>query len=976
MSKLIAGLVLLAQVACGAVATEYSHRTWRIEDGLPQSRIRAIAQTPDGYLWIGTSEGLARFDGVRFAIFDRANTPALRDDGILSLLLTSDGALWIGTEGGGAVRCEHGAFRSFSVADGLTNGFVRTFYEDRAKNIWVGTDHGFFHLQGERFVRLDGTAEVPLAAVASIAEDAEGRIWAPSAAAGMLSVVNGRLVRSGAGCNAPEIRMVRNAARGDVWAVYAEGAGPFKSGCAAADRSLDAIPIKSVTRDDEGNLWIGTTGRGLLRVRGGQKTWFTAASVLPDNTVNAVFEDREHNLWVGCEDGLLRLSRSSVLNIGAAEGLDDDNAITVYADRRNELWVTTVTGRVFRVSGARATPYRLPAPATELPIRTVFEDRDGTFWFGTARRGLVRQQGNRVTIFTQKEGMRSNSVRQILQDRAGNLWIGHESGLSRWDGASFKTYYTTDGLAYPGMRSMILDGRGDILLGTDGGLNRMHDGRIVRDGEFAALAGEKIWSMYLDTAGTLWLGTRGSGLLRFRAGKITRFTRESGLPSSSVYQILEDDAGKFWMSTSSGVVSVARQELDAAAEGDARGAHFIPYGTADGMATSEMNGGIQAAGTRTAGGELWFPSVRGAVRIDPRRFATRSRASVLVEGMIADNRAIPASGAIAIPAGLSRLEIDFTLCDLVTPQRVAFRYQLEGFDKGWTQGMGGRSAYYTNLPPGRYRFRVMATEADAASNVSEASLPFTLLPFFYQTGWFYGLLALAFGGVIWAGFVLYARQTRARYGLLLAERTRLAREMHDTVIQGCVGVATLLEASMDFRKVDTKEADKLVEDAKTEIVNTLEEARDAVWDLRHAPTLESSVAMLTDLARKLGKEHRIQVETEVTGKGPLDPEIDRTILLVGREALRNAVAHASPKHIAVRLSLGPSEVSMEVSDDGVGFVPRANGDGTNKHFGVVGMRERVEESGGSFRVESCPGKGTKVMARIPVGARRPVHPRA
>jgi signal transduction histidine kinase len=424
------------------------------------------------------------------------------------------------------------------------------------------------------------------------------------------------------------------------------------------------------------------------------------------------------------------------------------------------------------------------------------------------------------------------------------------------------------------------------------------------------------------------------------------------------------------MSTSSGVISADRQDLDRAAEAGAPSIHVVPYGTADGLATSQMNGGAQPAGARTSDGDLWFPTVKGAVRIDPSHIPARHSAPVLIERVMADDQPLSLSGNITIPPGHGRLAIDYTLCDLVNPQSVSFRYKLEGFDDNWTPALQGRSAYYTNLPPGRYRFHVIASDA-ASSTVSGASVALTLRPFFYQTDWLYGLLVLMALIAVLGGLALYARQTRDRYALLLTERTRLAREMHDTVIQGCVGVSTLLEAAARFRDLDAVEAETLLDQARIQANSTLEEARQAVWDLRHPEVAESSIDMLFELARKLGTEQGIQIETGMVGKGSLDRETDRTILLVGREALRNAVMHGKPTHISLRIGFDASEVWLAVADDGLGFAAEQEESSRDRHFGIVGMRERVEKLQGVFSIASSPGRGTRVEAHMPLPGIRP-----
>jgi signal transduction histidine kinase len=353
-------------------------------------------------------------------------------------------------------------------------------------------------------------------------------------------------------------------------------------------------------------------------------------------------------------------------------------------------------------------------------------------------------------------------------------------------------------------------------------------------------------------------------------------------------------------------------------------------------------------------------------------------APLLIESIAVDDRPVSMSDTITIGPGHNRLAIDFTLCNLLNPQRTSFRYRLEPFDRDWTPALRARSASYTNLPPGRYRFRVMATDASSPGS-AESSVHINLRPFFYQEGWFFGLLALAAAAAASAGFALYARQTRTRYAILANERARLARELHDTVIQGCVGVSTLLDAAIRFRDLDASEAEALLAQARLQAKETLEEARQAVWDLRHDETAESAIRMLMDLAHKLAAENGIQIETTKSGKVSLDPEIDRAILLVGREALRNAVAHAHPHRLWLSVHLEPTEVHLEVMDDGSGFPRAGEVNGDNRHFGLVGMRERVEKLNGELSIVSRPSEGTRVMARIPLRPSRngcPTIPRS
>ncbi|MDQ1473815.1 MAG: hypothetical protein QOJ99_5295, partial [Bryobacterales bacterium] len=432
----------------------------------------------------------------------------------------------------------------------------------------------------------------------------------------------------------------------------------------------------------------------------------------------------------------------------------------------------------------------------------------------------------------------------------------------------------------------------------------------------------------------------------------------------------ENGKDRFWMSSPAGVFAADRKELDDVAEGRAGPIAVVPYGTDSGMISSQMNGGVQPSGCRTRSGQFWFPSVKGAVRIDPLQLRVGPVLPVLVESVMADDRPVPISGSISIPPGRGKLEIDYTTPDLLSPDRVTFRYLLEGFDESWTPSPRGRAAYYTNLPPGHYRFHVVARDGARPDRTSEAILPIVWEPFFYQTAWFYALLVLVAVLCIWAAFHFYARQTKARYALVLAERTRLAREMHDTVIQGCVGVSTLLEAARSMPPTAQTRITALMERAAAQIRLTVNEAREAVWDLRHSESVQNEppadvVGNLKSFADQVEAAEGIPVRAEIEGNpASLGNTADRNLLLVAREAIRNAVTHAHPASINVKLRFDPKEVRLEVADDGDGF--NVEGTRDNGHYGIIGMRERVEQSGGAFGVTSSPGSGTHVTARIPL----------
>lgn len=948
------------------LAGEYSRRIWRVQDGLPQSRIQVISQTPDGYLWIGTPSGLVRFDGARFFVFDRVNTPAFRDDSILSLHPSKDGSLWIGTEGGGLMHYVNGSFRRFGAEEGLSNGFIRALHEDPQGILWIGSDRGLFRLQNDKIERLDGRGDIPVTAVSSLRIDPDGKMWISSNIG--LMVVEQNTPRRYVSKGAP-LQGVRayNRSGGGLWLLTAAGVARLQDGAVIPRHTFADVRTTTLYESRNGDLWIGTFGEGLLRLNSNGVTSYRTSGGLPDDTVIAIYEDRAQNLWIGTHDGLLRLSKAYVRTLSTRDGLANDNVSNIWEGRDGAVWLTTITGTIQRFANGRLEPVLLPAPFQGTRARVVFQDKNGDLWIGTSGDGLLRVSAGKVASFTTKDGLRNTQIRQFFEDRRGDLWIGLGSGVIRWDGLRFHNYYIEDGLAYGSVRVVTEDHTGDVLVGTEGGLNRVHEGKFVSDPLFSQLQGERIWAIHEDADHTLWVGTRGNGLLRLKNGKVNRITIREGLPSNAIYAILEGGTGNFWMSSPAGVFSASRAELNRVADGDAEPLAIAHYGVADGMESNQMNAGVGPAGCRTASGELWFASVKGAVRIDPSQHRINDPARALIESVIADDMPLPLSGDLRIPAGHGRLQIGYTACNLLSPERISFKYRLEGFEEGWTAGASQRVAYYTNLPPGSYRFRVIVTDSAAPRQTSEAALSFVWHPHFYQTKLFYWFCAAAAAMLLWAALRIYARQTKARYAMLLSERTRLAREMHDTIIQGCVGVSTLLEAASGFERIDTRRMTELVDHARAQVRLTLDEARQAVWNLRQAG-LESDIAgSLGELARQLSSEKGFPIEVEIAGSPPqFQEQTLRSILLVAREAVRNAANHASPRHINIRMAFDANEARLEVVDDGRGFAPTPEFAGTNGHYGIVGMRERVEELGGDFQLRSSPGQGTAVIVRLPL----------
>jgi ligand-binding sensor domain-containing protein/signal transduction histidine kinase len=958
----------------------YSRRVWQSADGLPEDFAQALARTRDGYLWIGTSGGLVRFDGVRFVVFNRQNQAAFQDDSFYSLFVSKDGTLWGGTEGGGLVRYQDGRFRVFGTAEGLTNGFVRVVFEDRRENLWVGTDRGLFRMDRESLTRVDGIGNIPPIGVHSICEDREGRLLIGGSGLLILNGDDATYYTSSETKADSSIRTIRQTADGAIWIGTISGLRRLEQGINGnpftIPKLISGVNISVLLESRRGQLWVGTYGQGLMRFQSGRSERYSAPSTLPHNNVLALFDDGEDDIWVGTQGGLLRLSPSAASTITTADGTPQ-SINTIYQDPRGTLFVTALNGRLFQVSGQTLVPVTLPAGASALTVRNVFRDSGGSLWMGTDGQGIVKFTGTGAVRYTTKQGLVNDFVRAFCEDQDGHLWIGTDSGVSRFSDGRFQNFNTESGLAYGSIRLLFLDRGGNLWIGTDRGLSKFRSGAFVADPLLERLRGHKIWAMHEDAGGGLWIGAHGAGLFLLKDGKLARFTTEHGLPSNKVHFIAEDSLGNLWMSGPSGIVEVSRRALEELAANTTAKLAVGVYGASEGLSTNQMNGGVQPAGALTSTGELWFPSTKGAVRVEPARSETGGAPPVLIEQTLADDRDVPFSGGLRLAPGRGKLEIHYTAIRLRSPESIRFKYRMEGFDQEWTDAGQRRIAYYTNLPAGNYRFQVVAYEINDPSDASEHILGIQLDPHFYQTAWFLAICMLFATAVAWGAYRLHVRNIRQRFAAVLEERNRLAREMHDTLIQGCVGVSALLEAASSAQEVAPKISNELLDRARNEVRAAVDEARLAVWNLRQSPgSGEDLVNAVSQLAHRTERETGIPVK--FVSSGPplaIGAEGEWSLLMIIREALQNAVRHAAPKNLSVLLSFDRRCLRVEIEDDGCGFDPSHIFSSNGRHYGLIGMRERVEKLSGEFLLSSSPGKGTELRLSIPLAKPAPLENR-
>jgi len=949
--------------AAGNEEWNYTIHSWQSQDGLPEETVQAFAQSPDGYLWVGTSGGLLRFDGARFHLFAHENTPAFGENNVFCLLAGRDGRLWIGTDGSGLIEWQNGAFHTYPVAKGQTANFVRALAEDHNGLLWMATDDGLFWAKNNRLERADKPLGLPVFNVHAVMEDRSGRIWVGGSRLYSLKDGQSHEYSLPGNDSKNKVKSFLQTSDGVIWVGTVGGLYRLLPGEMRFAPVVGVSgTIRSLREAPNGELWAGSIGEGIFRIRTNRVTRLKAPSTLISNTVLSIFVDSEKNLWLGTQVGMMRLSRTPVRVLGLSEAADSDFG-TVTLDTDGSLWVAS-NQLVHRVGG-HATPVRFPALG-DMRVRNVLRGHDGSLWIGTDGGGVYHLSDHGMAHFTTNEGLVNNFVRVFLESRDGALWIGTDNGVSHFDHGAFYNFTAQNGLVYNSIRSLLEDRNGTIWIGTEHGLSQYRSGGFVHNAMTMALADEKVWALHQDEDGGMWIGTRAHGLYRYRNGQLSHYTTSNGLASDSIYSILEDKQGHFWFSGPSGVMLLNRAELDAQANDPRQILSLRIFRANEGGKPTQFYGGTQPAGALTRSGEAWFPTSQGLWSIRPDELEHPSISSLNIDAVTVDGRPAPPAANLSLDAGSSRLEIAYEPLLLRSQEGLRFRYKLDGYDRGWTYaGAQQRLATYTNLPAGHYTFLVEAWETDHPAHTVRTSITLVKQPYFYRTSWFIALCLLAAGLISFLAYREKMRQVHGRFEAVLAERTRLAREMHDTLIQGCASVSAMLEAASSSEAGDSESRQHLIEYASTQVRATMDEARQAVWNLRGGDQAPHDLAScIEQMAERVSREYGVRVDCRTEGKiYPLGQQATHELIMVAREGMFNAVLHGHPEKIHAVLRFSANALEMLLADDGDGFDPLAlPSDG---HYGLRGVRERVHRFGGEVQIDSKPRQGTRLLVTIP-----------
>jgi len=974
----LVGCALLACAAQGQVDTpDKSNKNdrWVAVSGLPQGIIRAIRQGPDGYLWIATMDGLARYDGVRMQVFNRGNTPGFVANRLESLYVAPNTDLWMNTESGRVIHGSAGRFRTLTADDGIAQPHVHGLTGDGSGDVRILIDGviyerkaggtrfeklasappglffrpliwnpiGFWAQDGDRVIvsRFEQTDTVHLPASVgksllwNLALAADGTYW--------LELENGKRYHadsSGALTPAGDATHPTSEkyklADGSEWDLNIESR--LTRTMRVADLP-EPISILQIYRDHEGTAWLGTNGYGLFHLHHPFIHTVSSAQGLAGPTIYPILQDQAGAIWIGAwPGGLSRYVHGTVTNYDVRDGLPNPLVTAIAEDAGGTLWVGTHGGLVVH-KGNKFVPANVLLPPKGT-VQVITQTRDGTMWFGTTQ-GLASWKDGVSRILTTNDGLQTNDVRALLEDRAGNLWIGGYGGLTRRSGDKFARWTDANGLP-----------------------------------------SENIRALYEDPDGALWVGTYDNGLGWFRDGVWKSIRSLDGLANDGVFQILNDTHGNLWMSSNRGIYRVKKTNLDDFVHGRTAAVSSVTYGVADGMASAECDGGLSPAGMRAHDGTLWFPTQNGVAIFDPVAApALPPPPPVLIDSVTVNGQIVDPASGIKVPSGRSNVEISYTAPNFVNAAQIQFRYRVAGLDTEWTDAGRRRTAYITHLPPGNYVFQVKAGDSDGRWNDAIQSFPIQVSAPFYLTWWFLGsLVFLAFGAIQFTASYRVRRAERDRaaqraFSMQLissqeGERKRIAAELHDSIGQRLVVMKNL--ALFFLRGVEKSghkpEQLENIEEISTQAGMAIDETRAISYNLRpfHLDRLGLTKAVEA-LVRTTAKAAGMDYDAEIDDiDHDFDDEMQMNFYRIVQEALNNVVKHAQASRVSVQVKRAGQQVVMTVHDNGMGLASRKSPAGAQSGFGLTGMTERASLLQGTLTVLGDPQGGTTVRLTAPI----------
>jgi signal transduction histidine kinase/ligand-binding sensor domain-containing protein len=987
---------LLLCLSAPLQAQEYGLDFWTTANGLPQNTVTGVVQTPDGYLWVSTFDGLARFDGVRFTIFDKGNTRGIVNNRFASLHADPTGVLFAVTEDNVVTVYRNGSFVSYTQF-AVSGEQVFPMVGDAKGSIVFETDKGYYSLQGNQFVL---TAEQRVANV-------KLSYWGKSGAKWILErnqvtrFRDGQSTSYAVSLSAEELRGLSGLTpyedqhgalwlRRRSWPIYELVRlkdGKVRAFTKTEIPAFTSLQPSQVREESDGSisfLLIDTTLKKpsvIIRFRDEQ---FTVHQLPRPLGVTTSVIDRENNFWLATSHGLARLKRKLISTLSVSDGLNNNEVYPLIQTTGGDIFVGTAQG-VSRFTGGKLSQVGVTySNGSPLYMRGMWEDNQGRLWLGYQGEGGFGRFENPDSL--KRIGKRDlpTGATDFASDREGSVWVATDEGLFKYkDDQEIAHYSAKDGLPSGRVITVHVDRHGNLWVGTFDGVAQLKSGAFISYNAEAGSPKGFVRAIYEDADGVLWFGTYGDGLVRYKDGKFFNYRVEHGLFNNGVFAILEDKRGNFWMSSNRGIHRVSKQELSDFADGRIPKLNSVSYDEKDGMLNAECNGGRLPAAIQAKDGKLWFPTMGGVAIVDPEAETVNPTSpSVVIENISIDRKPFDLSASpnqVVLQPGQSNIAIEYTGLSLIKSEQIKFKYKLEGLEADWVEAGTRRTVDYSYLPAGTYTFRLIAANANGVWNNQGTLLKIVVRPFFYQTWWFIGLLALALATFVW--WLYYTRVSRLRaiaeaktlFSRQLIEsqeneRKRIASELHDGLGQSLVIIknrATLgLNKGGDQERV-ARELGSISESA----TQALEEVREITNNLR--PQLLDRLGLTKAIQSMLKKVAGvIEVECQIGAvDGIFSDYQEISIYRIVQEAVNNIIKHSSASHASVEITRGSNDVSIVIRDNGKGFDMTVV-DPERRTLGLVGLTERAQLLKGEIVIESKPGAGTVIRVTIPVSKAR------
>jgi len=1000
LASVCAGLAAAASNAPG-LGEGLVIRSWGTGAGLPQNSVNAIVQTRDGYLWLGTRDGLARFDGVRFTVFGLRD--GLQSVEIQTLYVDRQGTLWIGTSGGGLNRWVAGRIEDVALPRNLAAGdTVTALAEDPTGRLWVGTTAGLSLWQDGRFLKSEELSGLDGAGVRALLRDRDGGMWIATRSRGLYEFRDRRLAENPGPPGNERITAycLLQDKEGDLWASVGNGivlcrrAGEW--GQYTETNGLPFAYVTCLAQEADGTLWAGSLDDGLYGFQAGRFVALRREQGLSADDIRSLCPDREGNLWVGTRTGgLNRLSRRKLLSYGAAQGLTNDYTRSVAETADGTLWVATTGGGLYR-GGAQGFERFVPNEIARFyaHMESVFAARDGQLWCGGGRALLCWRDGELSASYTNETWVRAATVTALCEDRQGGLWVGNSDGRLV-HGESGKFVEFPHRVARGAITGLAQEANGSLWVGSmAGGLNRL---RLGSDTMLSVtnLPSQAVRTLYSDGEGSVWIGTAGAGLCHWLNERVSTFTSRQGLGADTIVQIVEDDDGYLWLGCSRGILRVRKAALNELASGKRGFLHPRVFGVNDGMPVEECSSGFCPAGLKTKSGMICFSTVRGLVLLDSHRQESKAPLpNVLLEevlvngqmltpdagqvGELKDRGASESGGSllarkITIPPGGRELELHYTGISFGSPEKLSFQYQMKGLDRDWVEVGERRTAYYHRLAPGHYVFSVRACDADGVWSKQASSLGIIVEPYFWETTWFRIPVAVgALGLLAGAARLVERRRYKRRMAVMETrhaverERLRISQDMHDDIGSILTQVSQLSDLGQSEGGAQPP-ARGLFERIGAQARAAVQGLDEIVWATNpkndNLPRFAEYVCRFADeFFEDTGVRCWQEVPTDLPNL-PLGAELRHNLFLAVKEAFNNVLKHSAAKEVWLRLALMDSRVSLEIEDNGRGFNPQPGAAGGN---GLENMVSRLADCGGRAEIISQAGQGAKLRFSFPL----------